>query len=175
LYLPHLGHYKGPNSHTIAQISDAIRDGLRSIKNTLEDKSLIPGAGAFEIACHAHLSTVTKKSASGRIKLGVQAFADSLLVIPKTLAVNAGLDVQDAIVALQVRLVVSILSHRCLYRVSDWPLPIAVMQMIDDPLNILFLQEEVAEGHVAGLDLNSGEPLDPITYVVFSSLCQEGC
>lgn len=93
----------GPNAHTIAQISDAIRDGLRSIKNTLEDKSLVPGAGAFEIACHAHLSGETKKNAKGRTKLGVQAFADSLLVIPKTLAVNAGLDVQDAIVSLQVR------------------------------------------------------------------------
>ena len=26
---------KGPNEHTIAMIKDAIRDGLRSIKNTL--------------------------------------------------------------------------------------------------------------------------------------------
>lgn len=73
------------------------------MKNTLEDKSLVPGAGAFEIACHAHLSGEVKKSAAGRTKLGVQAFADALLVIPKTLAVNAGLDVQDAIVMLQVR------------------------------------------------------------------------
>lgn len=80
-----------------------MRDGLRSIKNALEDESLIPGAGAFEIAAHAHLSGEVKKAAKGRAKLGVQAFADALLVIPKTLAVNAGLDVQDAIVGLQVR------------------------------------------------------------------------
>lgn len=92
----------GPNAHTISQISDAVRDGLRSVKNTLEDKSLIPGAGAFEIAAHAHLMNETKKTAKGRAKLGVQAFADALLVVPKTLAVNAGLDVQDAVVALQV-------------------------------------------------------------------------
>ncbi len=32
---------------------------------------------------------------------GVQAYADSLLVIPKTLAVNAGLDAQETIVKLQ--------------------------------------------------------------------------
>lgn len=43
-----------------------------------------------------------KKAAKGRAKLGVQAFADALLIIPKTLAANAGLDVQDVIVALQV-------------------------------------------------------------------------
>lgn len=94
----------GPNAHTISQISDAIRDGLRSVKNALEDASLVPGAGAFEIAAHRHLvEDVKKNEAKGRAKLGVQAFADALLVIPKTLAVNAGLDVQDAIVALQVR------------------------------------------------------------------------
>lgn len=94
----------GPNAHTIAQISDAVRDGLRAVKNALEDGSLVPGAGAFEIAAHKHLSEVVKRDAKGRAKLGVQAFADALLTVPKTLAVNAGLDVQDAIVALQVRL-----------------------------------------------------------------------
>ena len=36
----------------------------------------------------------------GRAKLGVQAFAEALLVIPKTLAENAGLDVQEAVLAL---------------------------------------------------------------------------
>lgn len=92
----------GPNAHTIAQVNDALRDGLRSIKNALEDEYLIPGAGAFEIALSAHLATVTKKSAKGRAKLGVQAFADAVLIIPKTLASNAGYDVQDTIVALQV-------------------------------------------------------------------------
>ena len=28
---------KGPNSHTITQIKDAIRDGLRAVKNAIED------------------------------------------------------------------------------------------------------------------------------------------
>ena len=36
-----------------------------------------------------------KKSVKGKAKWGVDAFADALLVIPKTLAANAGLDVQD--------------------------------------------------------------------------------
>lgn len=102
---------QGPNAHTISQISDAVRDGLRSVKNALEDASLVAGAGAFEIAAHAYLSGEVKKSAKGRAKLGVQAFADAMLVIPKTLAVNAGLDVQDCIVALQVRLCFSFSSR----------------------------------------------------------------
>jgi T-complex protein 1 subunit zeta len=94
---------KGPNAHTIQQIQDALRDGLRAVKNALEDEALIPGAGAFEIACAAHLSGATRKNAKGRVKMGVQAFADALLIIPKTLAQNGGFDVQDVVVALQVR------------------------------------------------------------------------
>ncbi|KIK98347.1 hypothetical protein PAXRUDRAFT_823952 [Paxillus rubicundulus Ve08.2h10] len=92
---------KGPNAHTIQQIQDALRDGLRAAKNALEDESLIPGAGAFEVACAAHLSGPVKKTAKGRVKMGVQAFADALLIIPKTLAQNGGFDVQDVVVALQ--------------------------------------------------------------------------
>lgn len=85
----------------MTQINDAIRDGLRSVKNALEDNCLVPGAGAYEVACAAHLSGPVKKSAKGRVKMGVQAFADALLIIPKTLAQNGGFDVQDVVVALQ--------------------------------------------------------------------------
>lgn len=91
---------KGPNEHTISQIKGAIRDGLRNIKNAIEDGSVVPGAGAFELACHAHLMEY-KDSVRGRAKLGVQAFADALLVVPKTLAENSGFDVLDTLVRLQ--------------------------------------------------------------------------
>lgn len=67
----------------------------------MEDEALVPGAGAFEIAVSNYLSTKTKKAAKSRVKLGVQAFADAMLIIPKTLAANGGFDVQEAIVALQ--------------------------------------------------------------------------
>ncbi|KAL6308209.1 chaperonin-containing T-complex zeta subunit Cct6 [Sparassis latifolia] len=92
---------KGPNPHTIQQTQDALRDGLRAVKNAIEDEALVPGAGAFEVACAAHLMGPVKKSAKGRIKMGVQAFAEALLIIPKTLAANGGYDVQDVVVALQ--------------------------------------------------------------------------
>jgi len=90
---------KGPNKHTITQVKDAIYDGLRAIKNTIEDKSLIPGAGAFEIGLHSTLVKY-RNEVKGKAQLGVQAFADALLVIPKTLAVNGGFDQQDVLVKL---------------------------------------------------------------------------
>lgn len=61
------------------------------------DKSVVPGAGAFQIACFAHLSSEAfRKQVKGKAKYGVSAFADALLVIPKTLAANSGHDIQDS-------------------------------------------------------------------------------
>ncbi|XP_040939772.1 T-complex protein 1 subunit zeta 1 isoform X2 [Gossypium hirsutum] len=91
---------KGPNDHTIAQIKDAVRDGLRAVKNTIEDEAVILGAGAFEVAARQHLINEVKKTVQGRAQLGVEAFADALLVVPKTLAENSGLDTQDVIIGL---------------------------------------------------------------------------
>ncbi|PPQ79954.1 hypothetical protein CVT25_003026 [Psilocybe cyanescens] len=131
---------KGPNPYTTQQIQDALRDGLRAVKNAIEDECLIPGAGAFEVACSAYLSGEVKKSAKGRVKMGVQAFADALLVIPKTLAQNGGFDVQDVVVALQASIDPVFISYVIL---------------------IVFEQDEQAEGNIVGIDLQSGEPFDP--------------
>lgn len=91
---------QGPNGHTIAQIQDAVRDGLRAVKNAIEDKAVVPGGGAFEIAASLHLRDVVAKKTRGRVKLGIQAYAEALLVVPKTLAENSGFDVQDTILKL---------------------------------------------------------------------------
>jgi len=91
---------KGPNKYTLTQLKDAVRDGLRAVKNALEDGAVVPGAGSFEIAA-AHALLQHKGEVKGRAKLGVQAFADALLIIPKTLASNSGYDPQETIVKLQ--------------------------------------------------------------------------
>ncbi len=57
---------QGPADHTLAQIKEAIRDGLRAVKNTLDDGAVVPGAGAFEVACAHHLRTTTKKARCSR-------------------------------------------------------------------------------------------------------------
>ncbi|XP_012281950.1 T-complex protein 1 subunit zeta [Orussus abietinus] len=90
---------KGPNKYTLIQLKDAIRDGLRAIKNAIDDRALIPGAGAFEVFAHRRLQNY-KEEVKGKQRLGVQAYAEALLVIPKTLAVNSGFDAQDSIVKL---------------------------------------------------------------------------
>jgi len=123
---------KGPNDHTIAQIKDAVRDGLRAVKNVLEDKSVVAGAGAWELAAAAHLRSHVKKQAQGRAKLGVEAFAEGLLGFVKILAENSGYDAQDALIK---------------------------------------MQEEAESGMVVGLDLSTGEPMDPKTAGVYDNFC----
>ncbi len=89
---------KGPNEYTIAAIKDAIRDGLRAVKNTLDDNCVLPGAGAFEIGCSNALFDYSKDEVNGKQVLGIEAFANALLIIPKCIAQNAGQDAQQAII-----------------------------------------------------------------------------
>ncbi|XP_049716336.1 T-complex protein 1 subunit zeta-2 isoform X2 [Elephas maximus indicus] len=91
---------KGPNKHTLTQIKNAIRDGLRAVKNAIEDGCVVPGAGAVEVAIAKTLGTY-KHSVKGRARLGVQAFADALLIIPKVLAQNSGFDQQETLLKVQ--------------------------------------------------------------------------
>merc|ERR1712070_622276 len=83
---------KGPNEHSIAQMKDAIKDGLRSVQNTIEDGCLVPGAGAFEIGANVHLDEF-KRTVQGKARLGVEIFANAMLIIPKTLLENSGVDI----------------------------------------------------------------------------------
>lgn len=47
-----------------------------------------------QVAAAQHLQEVTRKEVEGRAKLGISAFAEALLGIPKILAENSGYDAQ---------------------------------------------------------------------------------
>ena len=64
--------------------------------------ALIPGAGAFEFALREHLLKFANEgNVKGKARFGVQAYAEAFLIIPKTLAQNAGFDGQEVMVKLQ--------------------------------------------------------------------------
>ncbi|OWK02392.1 hypothetical protein Celaphus_00010282 [Cervus elaphus hippelaphus] len=79
---------------------EAIRDGLRAVKNALDDGCAVPGAGSVEVDTAEALDK-HKPSVKGRAQLGVQAFADALLIIPKVLAQNSGFDLQETLIKVQ--------------------------------------------------------------------------
>jgi T-complex protein 1 subunit zeta len=47
------------------------------------------------------LTQWARSNVSGKAKLGVACFADGLLVVPRTLAQNSGLDAQDTLLKVQ--------------------------------------------------------------------------
>jgi len=85
---------QGSTDHSVSQMKDAIKDGLRTVQNVIEDEAVIPGAGAFEVAAHVHLEQF-KRTVEGKPRLGVELFGKAMLAIPKTLLENSGLDVQE--------------------------------------------------------------------------------
>jgi len=66
------------------------------VKNCFDDNCFLPGAGAFEISACSHLREFVR-TVVGKSRLGIEAFADALLVIPRTLSDNSGLDSQEII------------------------------------------------------------------------------
>ena len=90
---------KASTKFALTQLKDSVYDGLRAIKNTLDDQAYVPGAGSFEVAVYQELLKF-EQTVKGKARLGVRAFAEAILIIPKTLAANAGYDPQDAIVKL---------------------------------------------------------------------------
>jgi len=84
----------------IDEAERALNDALYVISDIAELPKMVPGGGAIE----TELSKTVRAYATqigGREQLAIEAFADALEVIPRTLAENAGLDILDSMVAIK--------------------------------------------------------------------------
>ncbi len=93
---------KGGTEHVIDEIERAMKDALGDIAAALKVGKVVAGAGSTEMEVSKQLREYAAKL-SGREQLGVLAFADSLEIIPRTLAENAGLDPIDILTELKVQ------------------------------------------------------------------------
>ncbi|WP_349254526.1 thermosome subunit alpha [Natronomonas sp.] len=93
---------RGGTEHVVDEIERAIDDSLGVVRTTLLDGQVLPGGGAPEAELALQLRDFAD-SVGGREQLAVEAFADALEVIPRTLAENAGLDPIDSLVDLRSR------------------------------------------------------------------------
>ncbi|MGV8174997.1 MAG: thermosome subunit alpha [Methanothrix sp.] len=91
---------RGGTEHVVDELDRAMEDALRVVGVAVQDKLLVAGGGAPEVELalrlRAYASTV-----GGREQLAIEAFANAMEIIPKTLAENAGLDQIDSLVALR--------------------------------------------------------------------------
>jgi len=91
---------RGANEYMLDEMDRALHDALCVIKRMLESNTLVAGGGAVETALSVYLENYATTLES-REQIVIQEFADALLVIPKTLAVNAAKDSSELIAKLR--------------------------------------------------------------------------
>jgi thermosome len=91
---------RGGTEHVADELERALNDALDVVTAALDKGGVVPGAGATEIAIADHIRSEAA-SVTGRKQLAVEAFADAVDILPRTLAANAGMDPIDALVELR--------------------------------------------------------------------------
>merc|ERR1711871_1569438 len=91
---------RGANMHMLEEVERSLHDALCAIKRALESASVVPGGGCVESALSIHLENFAT-SLGSREQLAIAEFAQSMLVIPKQLSVNAAQDASDMVAKLR--------------------------------------------------------------------------
>lgn len=92
---------RGANEYMLDEMDRSIHDSLCVVKRILESNTIVPGGGNIEVALNVFLEQYALTTVDTREQLAIQEFADALLIIPKTLAVNAAKDSSDLVAALR--------------------------------------------------------------------------
>ncbi|KAL6569338.1 T-complex protein 1 subunit alpha [Orobanche minor] len=91
---------RGANDYMLDEVDRALHDALCIVKRTLESNTVVAGGGAVEAALSAYLENLATTLGS-REQLAIAEFAESLLIIPKVLAVNAAKDATELVAKLR--------------------------------------------------------------------------
>ncbi len=91
---------RGGTEHVVDEVERAVHDGISVASAAIEDGKIIAGGGAPETEVAKGLREYAD-TVGGREALAVNAFADAIEAIPRTLAENAGLDPIDILVQLR--------------------------------------------------------------------------
>jgi len=91
---------RGSTDHVVDELERGINDALDVVASTVADGRVLAGGGATEVELAGRVRDYAD-SVEGREQLAVEAFADSLELVPRVLAENAGLDSIDTLVDLR--------------------------------------------------------------------------
>ncbi|KAF2352642.1 Chaperonin Cpn60/TCP-1 family [Trinorchestia longiramus] len=87
---------RGPNDFYCDEMERSLHDALCVVRRVLESSSVVCGGGSVEAALSVYLENFAT-TLSSREQLAIAAFAQSLLVIPNTLTVNAARDATELV------------------------------------------------------------------------------
>jgi len=85
---------RGTTEHVVDELERALHDALSVVKVAIEDGKMTPGGGAMATSISMALRDYAP-SVGGREQMAIEAFANAIEIIPKTLSENAGLDPID--------------------------------------------------------------------------------
>ncbi|MBI4394032.1 MAG: TCP-1/cpn60 chaperonin family protein [Euryarchaeota archaeon] len=91
---------RGGTDHVIDEMERTLHDSLGVVSTTIENGHIVPGGGAPEVET-ALLLRDYATTVGGREQLAIEAFAEALEIIPRTLAENGGHDAINALVDLR--------------------------------------------------------------------------
>jgi thermosome len=91
---------RGGLMRVVDEAERTLHDALCVVADVVEDGRIVAGGGAPELEAAKNLRAYAS-SVGGREQLAIEAFADSLEAIPRTLAENGGLDPIDILVELR--------------------------------------------------------------------------
>jgi chaperonin GroEL (HSP60 family) len=91
---------RGGTEHVVDEVERAMTDALGGVAAALEVGKVVAGGGAAEIELARQIRKYSG-SVGGREQLAIDAFADSIEIIPRTLAESAGMDAIDTLVKLR--------------------------------------------------------------------------
>lgn len=91
---------RGANDYMLDEMERSVHDCLCAVKRTLESNAVVPGGGCVETALSIYLENFATTLGS-REQLAIAEYANAMLVIPKTLAVNAAKDSTDLVAKLR--------------------------------------------------------------------------
>lgn len=91
---------RGGTEHVVDEIERSLHDALSVISGAVEDGRTITGAAAtateISLALRDYSATI-----GGREQMAIEAFADAIDVVPRTLAENAGMDPINTLIELR--------------------------------------------------------------------------
>ena len=91
---------RGGTEHVVDELERALHDALSVVKSALEDGKMTVGGGAAATAIAMALRDYAP-TVGGREQMAIEAFANAMEVVPKTLSENAGLDPIDIMLELR--------------------------------------------------------------------------
>ncbi len=88
------------SEHVVSEGERAIKDGIGAVSSAIQLGKYVTGGGSTEMELAQELHKYATE-VGGREQLAINAFADALEIVPRTLAESAGMDAIDALVLMR--------------------------------------------------------------------------